>query len=624
VKTPTRTAFGVNRAAVVPIRAGQWTAELVGDELAHIAFAGEPLLRAIRVVVRDYDWRTVPARLARLNVLRGDSNVFESELLIEFRGFGVSFDAAVALRVGGEEFRVSFQSVALNAFRRNRIGLVILHSADDAGRRVRVCDTSGGTTASEFPEKISPYQPFKNIAKMAWRRGLVDAELGFQGETFETEDQRNWTDDSFKTYGTPLELPFPVDIAVGDVVSQSVLLLATCKQVTPRPRAHTSHRDTVKVELGGPTRTLPTLGLTASHIRTLPASTSVPLCGACCPTLLLEIRENDAAWEEGLNLAVIEADNLGAELDVRVVAGDEEGLRSVVAALPLGRVRRLAVYDPASYVTSERMWQHLKDAAVRHSFSGDLVGGTCAHFAELNRNAARIPADLAGLTFSVTPQMHVTETEHIVESIAAQRVVARDAVQLSAGRPIHIGPVTLKARFNAVATSGPSTPEEDACAAIDVRQTLPFTAAWTLASIDALTRPGVASLTYYEARGPRGIAACSGDRYPVGDLITSLFGHEAYAVLAVRGTIPSDTTIFPLQGAKGVDVYLGNLSDQPRTLHLRLPSHLRHADALECARGGESQSAVVHQAPEGTVVKTTIPGEEVCVVSIGRRPAETT
>ena len=53
MKTPTRTAFGVNRAAVVPIRAGQWTAELVGDELAHIAFAGEPLLRAIRVVVRD-------------------------------------------------------------------------------------------------------------------------------------------------------------------------------------------------------------------------------------------------------------------------------------------------------------------------------------------------------------------------------------------------------------------------------------------------------------------------------------------------------------------------------------------------------------------------------------------
>ena len=34
----------------------------------------------------------------------------------------------------------------------------------------------------------------------------------FNGETFEMEDQRNWTDASFKTYCTPLSLPYPIKI----------------------------------------------------------------------------------------------------------------------------------------------------------------------------------------------------------------------------------------------------------------------------------------------------------------------------------------------------------------------------------------------------------------------------
>src|SRR5436189_43618 len=47
-------------------------------------------------------------------------------------------------------------------------------------------------------------------------------EVRFDGEVFETEDQRNWTDASFKTYGTPLAQPFPVWIERGTQIEQSV------------------------------------------------------------------------------------------------------------------------------------------------------------------------------------------------------------------------------------------------------------------------------------------------------------------------------------------------------------------------------------------------------------------
>ena len=40
------------------------------------------------------------------------------------------------------------------------------------------------------------------------------------------EDQRNWTDASYKTYSTPLRLPYPVEIQEGDRVWQRVTIEA--------------------------------------------------------------------------------------------------------------------------------------------------------------------------------------------------------------------------------------------------------------------------------------------------------------------------------------------------------------------------------------------------------------
>ena len=52
----------------------------------------------------------------------------------------------------------------------------------------------------------------------------LDAEVRFSGDIFEMEDQRNWTDASYKTYCTPLGLPFPVELKKGTTVTQSVAI----------------------------------------------------------------------------------------------------------------------------------------------------------------------------------------------------------------------------------------------------------------------------------------------------------------------------------------------------------------------------------------------------------------
>ena len=50
------------------------------------------------------------------------------------------------------------------------------------------------------------------------------AEVRFEGDVFEMEDQRNWTDASYKTYCTPLDISYPVEVEKGTKISQKVAI----------------------------------------------------------------------------------------------------------------------------------------------------------------------------------------------------------------------------------------------------------------------------------------------------------------------------------------------------------------------------------------------------------------
>jgi hypothetical protein len=88
-----------------------------------------------------------------------------------------------------------------------------------------VTGPDGKKQSYSFPELISPHQPMKNIAEMRWKAEQnIEVRLSFEGDIFEMEDQRNWTDDSFKTYCRPLELPFPFVLKKGDKIHQRINL----------------------------------------------------------------------------------------------------------------------------------------------------------------------------------------------------------------------------------------------------------------------------------------------------------------------------------------------------------------------------------------------------------------
>src|ERR1017187_783507 len=158
-----------------------------------------------------------------------------------------------------------------STFRYNRIGFCILHPpATTAGQPYRGL-TSTGPIHGTLPKFIGP-QRFENgifiplfpaVRQLALDlAGGATVRLDFEGDWFEMEDQRNWTDHSFKTYCTPLMLPFPRAARWGKKIEQKVTL-----PLEKKPRRMRDPRPELSLSIGTSGRgKLPELGLgMASH-----------------------------------------------------------------------------------------------------------------------------------------------------------------------------------------------------------------------------------------------------------------------------------------------------------------------------------------------------------------------
>lgn len=102
-----------------------------------------------------------------------------------------------------------------------------MHPISCAGLPCLIEHPDGKSEETAFPKQIAPHQPFFDISAMTYHRDELTCRVAFEGDVFECEDQRNWTDASFKTYCTPLEIPFPVQVEKGERFSQTVRIYCT-------------------------------------------------------------------------------------------------------------------------------------------------------------------------------------------------------------------------------------------------------------------------------------------------------------------------------------------------------------------------------------------------------------
>lgn len=542
---------------------GPWTLALRGDELADIRYGGVSVLRSTRAVVRDLDWNT-PDLVVDEVADEGAALV----MTVHSRGFGSSFSGTVSVTASDPELEVAADLVSASAFATNRTGLVVLHPPQLAGSALEVQHADGSIERTAFPAAISAHQPVLDISRLSWEAGGLRVATRFEGDVFEMEDQRNWTDASYKTYNRPLALPFPYEIAAGDTVRQRVTIRV---EGMPVPAADGAP-DRLELAAGG---TVPQIGVCAAT-----GPDPAPAAHPVGQTLLVELDLRAPNWRAALRRAAASP----LPLDVRfVVAPDRyDLLAGAVAELAGAAVARVGVFDAsgdARHVSPRAAVHALRTALDAAGLRPPIVGGSRAHFTELNRERHRLPDDLDGVTVALTPLFHSTGSEQLVESVAMQRLVARQAVALAPGAPVHVGPITLRPRYNDVATAPEPMPVRTDLAdgygaqftgADDPRQTSAELAAWTIASAAALAVPGVSSLSFFEEWGPRGIRSSSGEPYPVAEAIEALASLRGEAL---RADSP-DGLVWAIGATHGAEstVLVASLDASPRNADVVLPN----------------------------------------------------
>ncbi|WP_404437903.1 hypothetical protein LG322_03310 [Microbacterium aerolatum] len=475
------------------------------------------MLRSIRAVIRDADWNT-----AALLIESVDESATGLTLQVRSEGLGSSFRGSIDVRTQGERFTVSMGLRSTEAFATNRSGLVVLCPPHVAGADLLVEHTDSTTETTRFPRTISPHQPVFDIAALRWTHDALRIGLRFTGDVFEIEDQRNWTDASFKIYSRPLSLPFPYPVSAGESIAQSVTVHV---EETHAAVVDASREDAVIDLL--PAGPFPAIGVGAAT-----APDPAPHFPRIGSSVLVELDLASTNWRAALHRAAE-----GAALDVRFVIDPDapERLHDAVAALTAHEVVRVAAFPstgPSAHVSDQATVDLLRSALASCDMDLPVVGGSRAHFTEFNRERHRLPADLDGIVVTTTPLFHALDTEQLVESVAMQRLVAEQTVSDANGVPVHIGPISIRPRFNNVATApqpGPTRTDlsdgygAQFTGAADPRQAAVELAAWTISAAAALAVPGVASISWFEQWGPRGIRT-AGTALPVEDAVIALAG----------------------------------------------------------------------------------------------------
>jgi D-apionolactonase len=572
--------------------------------LRDVRLGDQEILRAVFGAVRNRNWDTVTADVGHVRVdERGDA------FTVTFEAICCDGDVDFTWRgeiEGGADGSVScvFDGRANAPFLKNRIGLCVLHPIREcAGRPCRVEHVDGQVTEGTFPQLISPHQPFRSIRSIAHMVVPgVRAIVTFGGDLFEMEDQRNWTDASYKTYSTPLHLPFPVRLDAGARVRQTVRL-----QLEGRPAPHAPRPTgpaSVRVAVGPPVRRR--RAPVGFGMSTVPGDEAQASLAALAPDhLRVDLALASGGWRDRLHETSRVARRTGATVHAALFLTDagEQELEAVRAEVEAHRVPvGLWLIFHAAEKSTSRRWV---DLAHRVLGSGTtLAAGTNAYFAELNRNRPSLGTP-ALPCFSITPQVHASDDLSLVETLEAQRSTV-DTARSFCPWPVVVSPVTLRPRFNPNATDA----LRNAPPGADPRQTTAFGAVWTLGTLARLAAyPDVHSLTFYELTGPRGVMDEEGRLYPMGHVFAALAGWNGAAEAIPEAPLRADALVLDRPGGRR-RVLLAGLDTRPSRVVLE---HVSGAGTYRILTGGGFGSATPVRTDAGTLTLDVPPTGVVLV-----------
>ena len=486
------------------LRAGPLTLEFdpTTGWLRSLRLGSREVLRGIYGAIRDRHWGTILPVLDPLN-MEFDNVSFHIQFEANCQNEQVGFRWHGAIR-GAADGTVTydFDGRTDRAFARNRIGLCVLHPIREcAGRECVITHTDGSVERTFFPDVISPHQPFEDVRVLRHEIAPgLSAEVEFAGDIFETEDQRNWTDASFKTYCTPLSLPHPADIRPGDVVRQR----GTLRLHGTPPMVSIANARIAPLTVGRAMQ-LPRLGFLVGQPERETGERD-SLRALRSDHLRVELNLENESFRSRLRSAVDLARDVGATIHAALFVGED--LRSeldrfcFVCGEDIHLISTWFVFRRDESVTRPHDLELVRERLDPLVPRACIGGGSSAHFTELNRDRAiaRV-ADV--LTYAIDPQCHAFDDTSIAETLEAQGETVRSARAFAPGTPICAGPISLKPRRTFEST------DAECAVGGDARQSTTFLAGWTLGSVVEMARANTEFATYFEAFGNRGLVGAN-------------------------------------------------------------------------------------------------------------------
>jgi hypothetical protein len=506
------------------ISSGRLTATVAGASARCLAFDGVEILRGLSAPVRDEGWGTFDTLIENAD-LRPD-------------GFRCVFSHPNGLFRGEFEFGLPSERRCVANFtltfardaQINRAGFCLLHPlAGVRGTAMTVLHADGTEEECCFPEFISPDQPAKNIVALTHRIGRITLRFAMEGEVFEMEDQRNWSDASFKTYCRPLAQPRPFRVNAGETLRQRITI-----DIIAIDRA--SAPETIR---GGQHARLPAITLAfdpalcaAEALEMFPRTPVLARVDREMPDDIL----NRLARRDEIALEIV-FDALD-EIDEMAARCRDAGLTPLrVVALPRPYLQSHQPGGP--WPTGPRPMDAIP--VVRRTFPGvPTGGGSLTHFTEFNR--CRPGTEVDYLTFGNSAIVHAADDLSVVQTLEALPDIFATAQHVQRDKPLHLGLFSIGMRSNPY---GPD-PQADwkdkptPMARRDQRQETAFAAAYAIAVLVQATRAGVSSIALAMPDGDLG----SHGR-PLGTVIEALSGRAGSDVV----TEVSDDHLYRLRAA---------------------------------------------------------------------------
>ncbi|TPJ61046.1 hypothetical protein [Mesorhizobium sp. B2-7-1] len=506
------------------LTAGPLTAILEDGNLRTISFAGVEVVRAINYLARDASWGTYKPELL-------DIRISEESLSFDLRYDGLCAGPqgrfGYRMRIRGDasgELTLEADGVALTDFPTNRTGFVVLHPSDVAGKRLIIRHSDGGIEETTFPKLVSPDQPAFDIAALTHEPvpGMV-CTVAMEGDAFEMEDQRNWTDASFKTYIRPLSKPRPYIIDKGSKDIQRITVSVRTEMSAPERAVG----NTATLTVGKPAGHMPSIAVFLDPDELPAASAGAPLLGRI-PEIILRFDSARGHDRRVLEQAADLARTLGARLAIEAIADTVDPraeAASVADAIRLAGVKLSALLvsprrefktRPSNNLPAgERPAGELVDAFKATGIDCPIGAGTPSLFTEFNRNPPKGSADF--VFFGNSAIVHAADEQSVMETLNVYPTVMETARHLCAGKAIWLGPCTIGMRHNPYGEKVAANPtlSRVPAAGADPRQEALFGAAFAVGVAAQAARAAIDRLILAAPTGSFGLLNEAGSRRPL-------------------------------------------------------------------------------------------------------------